>query len=107
MPKKYSTCVLEIMIFDENKKIATFMMLGSVIYCIMENHLCADYLCLKQDKIYLEQKGFENTTSNDILGIAIAELLMNIMSCCGFVKNNKTAVILSFHRKLASYYLLK
>ena len=57
-----------------------FKVLSSVVYCIMDNYLCADYLCLHQAKLSLENKGFENTTFNDISVIGISELLMSIIS---------------------------
>ena len=40
-------------------------------------------------------------------GIFTPELLMNIMSCHGFVNNTKSAVILSYYIKLIDYYLSK
>ena len=48
-----------------------FKVLGSVVYCIMDNYVCADYLCLQKDKLSLENKGFENIRFNDISGIGI------------------------------------
>ena len=62
-----------------------YYVLGSVVYCFTDNYPCINYLCLQQAKIYLENKVFENTTFNDISEIIIPELLMNSMSCHGFV----------------------
>ena len=53
------------------------------------------------------QRGFENTTFNDTAGIGIPKLLMNIMSCHGFTKDNNTTVILTCRSKLVSYHLSK
>ena len=52
-------------------------------------------------------KGFENIRFNDISGIGIPELLMNIMSYYRFVKNKKSTVILSCCRKLVDHNLSK
>ena len=51
-------------------------------------------MCLKQAQISVTNKGYENTTLNDISGIIFPELVMNIMSCHGFVNENNSTVIL-------------
>ena len=78
--KKDNICVISLMLFYENRKAMVLKVLGSVIYCIMDNYICTDYLCLNKYKISLAHKVFDNTTFNDISGIGILELLMNIMS---------------------------
>ena len=45
---------------------------------------------------------FKNTTFNDISGIGIPSLLMNIMSCRGFDSNNNPNDIFSFRRKVVT-----
>ena len=45
---------------------------------------------------------FKNTTFNDISGIGIPSLWMNIMSCRGFDSNKNPNVILSFRRKVVT-----
>ena len=82
-------------------------MLGSVTYFIMNKYLYVGCTCLQKYPLYLEHKGFENRKLNDISGIGIPELLMNIMSCHGFVNYEKSTVIFSCHRKLITYYLSK
>ena len=73
----------------------------------MKNYVCAYYLYFPQTKLHVANKGFENITYNDISGISIPELLMNIISCHGFVNNMTSDVILSCRRKLVDYYLPK
>ena len=80
-------------------------MLSLDIYCIIENYVCTSYLCFQQGKLRFYNKVFENTTLNDILGIDISELLMNIIPCHVFVNNIKSTVILSCRRKLVDKYL--
>ena len=71
----------------------------------MENYLCVDYLCLQKAQIPLERNGFVNTTFNNISGIGITELLMKIMSCNWFMKDNETTIISSCSRILVFHYL--
>ena len=65
--------VLSLMTFYENRKNMILKVLSQVVYCIMENYACADFLCCLQTKLHLKNKGFENTTYNDISGIGIHE----------------------------------
>ena len=58
VPKKDNTNVLALMVFYENRKNIIFKVLGSVIYRIMENYLCADYLCLQQGLLYSAHRVF-------------------------------------------------
>ena len=51
-----------------------FKVLSSVVYCVMDNYLRADYLCCKQTKFHVENKSFENTTFNYISEIKIPEI---------------------------------
>ena len=79
----------------------------SIVYCIINNYVCDDYLCCLKTKLYVENKGFKNKKYNDISGIGIPELLINIISCNVFVNDTKSDVILSCHRKLVDYYISK
>ena len=72
-----------------------FVLLGSVVNFIMDNYLCNDSLFLQQAKLSLKNKGFENTTFNDILGTGIPSLIINIMYCHEFVNDNNSTV--NFH----------
>ena len=55
--------------------------------------------------MHVANKVFVKTTYNDILGISIPELLMNIISCHVFVNNTNSTVVFSCGRKLVDYYL--
>ena len=92
--------------FCEDIKNVIFKVLSSIAYCIMEKYLCVDYLGCPQTKLHVTNKVkvFENRTYNAVSGIGIPELLNNIISCRGFVKNSKSAVISSCCRKLVDYY---
>ena len=61
--KKDNTRVISLVMFYENRKSIIFKVLGSVVYCITENYICADYLYLHQYKVYLEYKGYRTQHS--------------------------------------------
>ena len=84
-----------------------FKVFISVGYCILDNDVCADYICCPQTKLCVSNEGFENTTYNNVSVIGILELLININSCNDFVNHTKCAVIFSCCSKLVSYYLSK
>ena len=72
----------------------------SIIYCIIDRCVSPYYLCLQQDKLYLHVRSFRKSTFNDIYGIGINKVLMNIMYCSGFVKEEKKMSILACHNNL-------
>ena len=69
--------------WNENRNTTILKVLYSIIYGIIEQYVCVDYLCLQQGLLYLKIDGFENTTFDNIPGIYITEVLMNIMSYHG------------------------
>ena len=106
MVKKENICVAALLIKYEHRKPTMFKVLEAVIYCILENNVCLDYVFLqKYTKLSSFHKVFEDSSYNDISVIFIPELLMNIVLCHGFVKYKTLAVILTCQRNLASYYL--
>ena len=105
--KKYNRRVLSHLMFYENINTTTFKVMGSLIYCIMVKYLCVYFQCLQKVLPSLVHKVFENTSLNDISGIFIPELLINIMTCHSFVNNMNTTVILTCCIKLVQYYLSK
>ena len=44
---------------------------------------------------------------NNLLGIGIPDLLLNVLSCHGFLKNNDYVVILQFPNRTSEYYFKK
>ena len=62
-----------------------YEVIESEIYNIIENYICIDYLSLLQVKLSKHDKNFENTKFNNLSGLVIPEILMNIMSCCVFI----------------------
>ena len=63
-----------------------FKVLGSVIYCIIDKHVCLYYLCLQHNKLKLNDKAFKDSNFDDISVIGITEVFTNIMYCHGLKK---------------------
>ena len=76
-----------------------FKVLSCVIYKIIRNYVCIDYLgsdnFLKSD-LRLGPGGsykYFNKSYDNVLGFGIPDLLMNLLSCHRFLKNNDSVVI--------------
>ena len=107
--KKENTRVLSLLMLYENRKIIIFKVLSSIFYCITEKYVCVYYLCCMKTKLHVTGRGqgSESIRYFSVSGIFIPEILMNIISCHGFVNNTKSDVKLSCRRKLVSYYISK
>ena len=90
--------------FYDNRKNIIFKVWISYFYCIIDNYVCADYLCCPKNKLQVENKWFEKTTYNDISGIGIPKLFMNIISCHVLMIDKKSALIFSCCNKLVDSY---
>ena len=55
---KQNTRVLSFMMFDENREKMVFKVFSLVVYCIVNNYVCADHLCYPQTKFHVSNKGF-------------------------------------------------
>ena len=65
--------------FYENRNNSIFKALISVVYCIINNYVCADYMCCPQMKLHHANKVFESIIYKNISGIEIPELLMKVI----------------------------
>ena len=91
-----------------------FRVLSCVIYTIISKYVCIDYLGYEKSKLsdlHLGCTG-KNKNSNDtdydnLLGIGIPDLLLNLLSCNGFLKNSKYIVILKCPNRMSEYYFNK
>ena len=54
--KKYNTHVISLLMFYEDRDIMIIKVLCSVIYCIKDNYLYVNYMCLQRDKLYSEHE---------------------------------------------------
>ena len=71
-----------------------FKVLSCVIYSIIDRYVCIDYLCTEIKKISrlkrersLKTK-HEGMDYDNLFGIGIPDILLNILSCHGFKKMN-------------------
>ena len=88
-------------------------MLSCFIYTIIINYVCIEYL--GSEKLFSSEPrlgsggSFKhvNKSYDNILGIGIPDLLMNLMSCHGFLKSKDSVVILKFPNRMFEYYFSK
>ena len=108
--------VLELFMFydtRQKKPKKILKVLSCVIYTIISNYVCIDYLGSESKKLSELALGsgggfkHEEKSHDKILGIGIPDLLMNLMSCHGFLKNKNPVVILKFPKRMLEYYFSK
>ena len=75
------------MMFYYNRKILTYKFIGEVIYTIIDEYICPDYLGLLQEKLSKDNNNSKKTNFNDLSELGIPEISMTIMSCHVFVKS--------------------
>ena len=54
--QKGNTRVLSIVMFYENRKNMKFKVLSSIVYCIIDNFFCVDYLCCPKTTLHVTSK---------------------------------------------------
>ena len=88
-------------------------MLSCVIYTIIDKYVCIDYLGSDKSKLSDLKIGCTGSSKhngldyNNLLGICIPDLLLNLLSCHGFLKNNDSVVILKCPNRMSEYYFNK
>ena len=90
-----------------------FRVLSCVIYTIIYRYVCIDYLGTETKKISELNIGcslktkHENKDYDNLFGIGIPDIFMNMLSCQGFINNNKSIVILKCPNRMSQYYFNK
>ena len=88
-------------------------MLSCVIYTIISKYVCIDYLFPEESKLsylYLGCTGknkHNDTDYENVLGNGITDLLLNLLSCQGFLRNNESVVILKCPNRMSEYHFNK
>ena len=95
---KKNACVIALVMFYQNRTTnpkKVFRVLIFVLYSVIDNYVCIDYLCCqsKTSGVISCDKIFVNTIYNELLGIGIPEVLINVISCHGLTKGKK----INFH----------
>ena len=90
-----------------------FRVLSCVIYTIIGKYICIDYLGSNKSKLSdlrLDVTGrykHYDTDYDNILGIGIPDLWLNLLSCHGFENNNESFVIIKCPHRMSEYYFNK
>ena len=110
--RKKNICVMELILVYENnggnvKKV--YRVLSCVVYYLIDNYVCIDYLScqLKTLSSISYEPTFEQTSFNILISIGIPELLLNLVSCHGFMKKPNLPVTLNCLSRLVNNYLAK
>ena len=75
-----------------------FRVLSCVIYTIIGKYVCIDYLGSEKSKLSDSCLGgtgrykHYDTDYDNVLGIGIPDISLNLLSCHGFSKNNESAM---------------
>ena len=109
---KNNKCFIALIMFYENRPnnaTKLYRVLICIIYSIIENFVCVGYICCQSKTIseISSDKLFEDNSYNELLGIVISEVLMNLISCQEFMKSSDSTVMLVFRSRLVNYYLSK
>ena len=74
-----------------------YRVLSCVVYTIIYNYFCIDYLPFQSKTLcgISNNPTFKETSFNLLLGIGITEMLLNLVSCHGFMMKFNSNVILN------------
>ena len=109
---KQSTRVLALVVYYEHGNLnpgKMFKVLSCVIYAIIDRYVCMDYLGTEIKKISQLKLGHslktrhEDKDYDNLFGIGIPDIFMNMLSCQGFINNNDYIVILKFPNRMSQY----
>ena len=113
---KDNTRVLALVMFYENRKTKSremFRVLSCVIYTIISKYVFIKYVGSEKSKLsYLRPdvsgryKHLDKDYDN-VLGFGIPDLLLNLLSCKCFSKNNEYVAILKCPHRMSEYYFNK
>ena len=82
-------------------------MLSCVIYNIIYKYVCIDYLGSKKSKVSNLKVGCTGSNKhngmdyNNVLGIGVPDLLLNLLSWHGFLMNNDSVVVLKCPNRMS------
>ena len=109
---KRNTRVITLVVYYEYENLnprKMFKVLSCVIYTIIDRYVCIDYLCTEIKKISKLKLGLSLKTKHEgmdyenLFGIGIPDIFMNMLSCQGFINNNDSIVILKFPNRMFQY----
>ena len=82
-------------LWDQKNPTKVYMVLSCVLYYVIENYVCVYYLCchFKTLSVISSNKIFEEASYNELLGIGIPEVLMNLLYLHVFMKKKSNCHI--------------
>ena len=96
------------MVYENRKNTRKmFRVLSCVIYTIIRKYVCIDYLGYEKSKLSDLRLGISgrykhlDKNYDNVLGFRIPDLLLNLLSCQGFSKNNESVVILKCPHRMS------
>ena len=97
---KNDTSVMAIIMIHETAEITirkVYRVLSCVVYTLIHNYVCIYYLSCQPKTLCGISKNptFKEKYFNLLLGIGIPELLLNLVSCHGFMLKSRSTVILN------------
>ena len=107
---KRNTRVLALVVFNELGNInprEMFKVLSCVIYTSIDRYVCIDYLGTEIKKISELRLGctlktkHEGMDYDNLFGIGIPDILLNMLSCQVFLNNNESIVILNCPNRMS------
>ena len=108
--------MLALVIFYESGEInprKMFKVLSCVIYTIIDKYFCIDYLGTEKKKISDLKIACTGSSKhydmdyNNLFVIGIPDILLNMLSCHGFLNNDDSIVILKCPNRMSEYYFNK
>ena len=86
-----------------------YIVLSCVLYTLIKNYVWIEYLLFQSKKLsgISSNPIFKDTGFKLLLGISIPELLLNLLSCHGFMKKPNSRVILNRWSRRINTYLSK
>ena len=90
-----------------------FRVLSCVIYTIIRKYVCIDYLVYEKSKLSYLRLGVTGRYKHIdkkfdyVLGFGILDILLNLLSCRGFLENNESVVVLKCPHRMFEYYFNK
>ena len=113
---KKNTTVLVLVVFYELVSTTPrklFKVLSCVIYTFIDRYVCIDYLGTEKKKISELRLGctlktrHEGMDYDNLFGIDVPDIFMNMLSCQGFLNSNDSIVILKCPNRMSQYYFNK
>ena len=108
--------MLTLVVFNELGNInprKMFKVLSCVIYTIIDRYVCIDYLGTEKKKISELRLGCTLQIKHDsmgydnLFGMGIPDILLNMLSCHGFLNDSESIVILKCPNRMSDTILIK